>query len=75
MPKGKAIGFKPLIEEWNYYYLDDGNILGVKVVISKIIKTEQYDPTGLPIYVFQATNVVKLLTPQEYKETVKESRV
>jgi len=71
IPKGKAIGFKPLIEEWSYYSLDDGNILGVKVVVSKVIKTEQFDATGLPVYVFHSTNVVQVLTQDEYKATVK----
>jgi len=71
MPKGKAIGFKPLIEEWSYYSLDDGNILGVKVVVSKVMKTEQFDATGLPVYVFHSTNVVQVLTQDEYKAMVK----
>ena len=71
IPKGKAIGFKPLIEEWSYYSLDDGNILGVKVVVSKVMKTEQFDATGLPVYVFHSTNVVQVLTQDEYKAMVK----
>ena len=71
IPKGKAIGFKPLIEEWSYYSLDDGNILGVKVVVSKVMKTDQFDATGLPVYVFHSTNVVQVLTQDEYKAMVK----
>ncbi|MEM3383248.1 MAG: hypothetical protein QXL52_00750 [Nitrososphaerales archaeon] len=71
IPKGKAIGFKPLIEEWSYYSLDDGNILGVKAVVSKVIKTEQFDATGLPVYVFHSTNVVQVLTQDEYKAIIK----
>lgn len=70
-PVGKALGFKPLFEQWSYYSLDDGHVLGVKVVVSKVIKTGQVDPTGLPIYVFQSTNVVQVLTQEEYKSTVK----
>jgi len=71
IPKGKAIGFKPLIEEWSYYSLDDGNILGVRVIVSKVMRTDQLDATGLPIYVFQSTNVVQVLTQDEYKDIVK----
>lgn len=74
LPTGKAIGFKPLNEEWSYYSLDDGNVLGVRVVISKVIKTGQSDPTGLPIYVFQSANVVQVLTEGEYRSTVKLQR-
>lgn len=72
--KGKAIGFKPLIEEWSYYSLDDGNILGVKVVVSKVIKTEQFDVTGLPVYIFHSTNVVQVLTQDEYKAMIKSQK-
>jgi hypothetical protein len=71
IPSGKAIGYKPLIEEWNYYSLDDGYIVGVKTVVTKVIKTTQTDPTGLPIYVFQSTNVVQVLTQDEYRAIVK----
>lgn len=74
LPTGKALGFKPLNEEWSYYSLDDGNILGVKVIVSKVIKTGQSDPTGLPVYVFQSTNVVQVLTQEEYRSTVKLQR-
>ncbi|NWG08795.1 MAG: hypothetical protein HXX80_00520 [Nitrososphaerales archaeon] len=71
IPKGKAIGFKPLMEEWSHYSLDDGNILGVRIIVSKVMKTDQLDATGLPIYVFQSTNVVQVLTQDEYRDIVR----
>ena len=74
IPKGKAIGFKPLIEEWSHYSLEDGNILGVKVVVSKVIKTEQFDVTGLLVYIFHSTNVVQVLTQDEYKAMIKSQK-
>jgi hypothetical protein len=67
MPPSKAVGFKPLAEEWNYYSIDDGYILGVKLVLTKVLKTTQTDPSGSPIYVIQHQPAVQVLTQEEYK--------
>jgi hypothetical protein len=68
MPPSKAVGFKPLAEEWNYYSIDDGYILGVKLVLTKVMKTNQTDPAGLPVYVIQTHQpAVLVLTQEEYK--------
>lgn len=67
MPPGKVVGFKPLSEEWNYYSVDDGYILGVKLVLTKVMKTNQTDPAGTPIYVIQSNPVVQVLTQEDYR--------
>lgn len=67
MPPGRAIGFKPLAEEWNYYSLDDGYVLGIKMVLAKVLKTDQKDPAGVPLYIVQNTPVIQVLTPDEYR--------
>ena len=67
MPPSKAVGFKPLAEEWNYYSIDDGYILGVKLVLTKVLKTNQIDPSGAPIYMIQNQPAVQVLTQEEYK--------
>ena len=72
--RGKIVGFKPLLEQWNYYALDDGTVLGVKVVVSKITKALGPEgeplttPTGEAVYSYNTTNVSQVLTPEEYKE-------
>ncbi len=71
LPKGKSVGFKPLLEDWTYYSLDDGLIVGIKLVATKILKTEQIDPEGNPIYVVFSSNVLKVMKPDEYKSIVK----
>ncbi len=71
LPKGKSVSFKPLLEDWNYYSLDDGYIVGIKLVATKILKTEQIDPEGNPIYVVFSSNVLKVMKPDEYKALMK----
>ncbi len=75
IPSGKAIGFKPLAEEWNYYSIDDGYVLGVKIVVTKVIKTGQNDPAGLPVYVVQHQPAIQVLTPDEYKSITQRSNI
>jgi hypothetical protein len=67
MPPSKAVGFKPLAEEWNYYSIDDGFVLGVRVVLTKLLKTNQSDPSGLPVYVTQHQLALQVLTQEEYR--------
>lgn len=75
MPPSKAVGFKPLAEEWNYYSIDDGYILGVKLVLTKVLKTSQTDPAGVPIYVIQHQPAVQVLTQDEYKNITSRGQI
>ncbi|MDA4130758.1 MAG: hypothetical protein OK457_08315 [Thaumarchaeota archaeon] len=68
LPPSKAVGFKPLAEEWNYYSIDDGYILGIKLVLTKVMKTNQIDPSnGAPVYIIQQTPAMQVLTQEEYR--------
>ncbi len=67
MPSGKAIGYKPLSEEWNYYSIDDGYVLGLKMVLTKVLKTGQIDPAGNPVYIIQQQPAMQVLTQEEYR--------
>jgi len=68
MPPSKAVGFKPLAEEWNYYSIDDGYVLGVRLVLTKVLKTNQIDPSnGAPVYMIQQQPAVQVLTQEEYR--------
>ncbi|MCL4518793.1 MAG: hypothetical protein M1587_06310 [Thaumarchaeota archaeon] len=75
MPRGKAVGFKPLAEEWNYYSIDDGYVLGVKVVLTKVLKTGQTDPSGAPVYVIQHQPAIQVLTREEYNSMTSRSTI
>ncbi len=66
-PNSKAIGFKPLSEDWNYYSIDDGYVVGVKLVMVKIMKSTQTDQAGLPVYAAQHQIVIQVLTQEDYR--------
>jgi hypothetical protein len=55
-------------EYWNQYLLDDGTILKMKLVATKVLRLEnRYDNEGSPIYLVQSTNVLSVNAPGNLK--------
>ena len=61
------IDFKTQKEVWNEYTLEDGSVLKFKTIVSSIIRTEDYDPTGDPIYLIRSTNISRVKVPEDMK--------
>jgi hypothetical protein len=70
----KLVGFEPIEESWNYYGLEDGRVLAVKLVVTKVFKmldpsgAEMKDFEGNPVYFVLSQNVVRVFSPEEWKE-------
>ena len=81
LPDGRKIeatdvDFKTEKEDWSEYTLVDGSVLKFKTIVSSIIRTEDYSPTGDPIYIIRSTNVSRVKVPEEMKLTsTKKERV
>ena len=58
--------FKTSREDWNEYQVEDGFTVRIKLVVSSILKTQERDPQGNPVYIVQSTNIVKVLPPETY---------
>lgn len=74
LPDGRKVeatnvDFKTEKEVWNEYTLEDGSILKLKTIVSTIIRTEDYDPTGNPVYLIRSTNISRVKVPEEMKLT------
>ena len=55
-------------ERWNEYLLEDGTVLKMKLVLTKIFRIDnEYDKEGNPAYVMQSTNVTSVNSPKELK--------
>lgn len=75
MPRQRYTPHKTLQEGWTYISVpDDDTVIAVRVAVTKVMKLlDDKDEairdqnTGLPSYFFQSTNVVKVLTNEEYK--------
>ena len=56
-------------ENWNQYLLEDGSILKLKSIATKIIRLKnQYDQIGNPIYMIQSNNVIDVDCPEGLKK-------
>jgi len=62
-PFGNPVNYEAVKEEWNEYLLDDGTRLRVKLVVTKILRTNQIDHEGNPVYVITSQNVVGVFRP------------
>ncbi len=57
--EGKPVDFLTRKEDFNEYQLEDGRVLRIKMVVTRIIKLEgETAPDGSPVYLIQSQNVV-----------------
>lgn len=58
-------------EYWNQYLLDDGSILKMKLVATKVLRIEdRYDNEANPVYLVQSTNVLTVNAPANLKKKI-----
>lgn len=65
---GEEIEFEPEREGWNTYILQDGTKLRMKSVVASIVRLDEYLPTGDPMYLVNASNVVATDVPDQLKK-------
>ena len=64
---GTLVDFETLREEYNSYKLSDGSIIRMKTVVTNIIRTEEFTPSGEPVYIVNSQNVLVADVPDELK--------
>lgn len=56
-------------ERWNEYFLEDGTVLKIKLVLAKVLRIEnEYDREGNPVYLTQSTNVTSVNAPKSLRK-------
>jgi hypothetical protein len=65
---GILVDFETMREEYNSYKLSDGSTVRMKTVVTNIIRTDEFAPTGEPIYIVNSQNVVVADVPDELKK-------
>ncbi|TMI45371.1 hypothetical protein E6H22_08405 [Candidatus Bathyarchaeota archaeon] len=63
LTRANAIEFSVRDEPWVKYKLEDGTLLFGRLVIPKIFKAEEYDPSGQPIYAWSSQNMFTTICP------------
>jgi hypothetical protein len=59
---------RPCRKEYNSYRLSDGAVIRMKTVVTNIIRTEEFTPTGEPVYIVNSQNVLVADVPDEMKK-------
>lgn len=58
-------------EYWNQYLLEDGTVIKMKLVATKVVRlVNQYDQAGNPVYFINSTNVVSIECPENLKKKI-----
>lgn len=56
-------------EYWNQYLLDDGTVVKMKLVATKVLRVDnKYDLEGNPLYIIQSTNITSVNAPDDLKK-------
>src|SRR5881398_2697529 len=69
LTKANAIEFSVRDEPWVKYKLEDGTLLFGRLVIPKIFKAEEYDPSGQPIYAWSSQNMFTTISSRPLRGT------
>ena len=65
---GQDIPFEAERESWSTYILEDGTTLKLKAIAANIIRLDEYLPSGDPMYVVNASNIVATDVPENLKK-------
>lgn len=66
---GTDMPFRTGSEDFNEYLLDDGTVLKIKLVVTRVVRIDDlYDDQGDPVYVAQSTNVIVASVPDKLKK-------
>src|SRR5205809_7032100 len=69
LTKANAIEFSVRDEPWVKYKLEDGTLLFGRLVIPKIFKADEYDPSGQPIYAWSSQNLFTTICHRPLRDT------
>ena len=69
MGKAEGIEFLAKSEPWVKYKLEDKTVLFARLLITKVYRTDQYDPNGQPVYAWSSQNFFTTVAPKENKGT------
>ena len=67
--QGTLVDFETIREEYNTYKLSDGATVRMKTVVTSIIRTQEFNPDGEPVYIVNSQNVLVADVPDELKRT------
>jgi hypothetical protein len=68
--QGEGVEFETEREAFNSYLLQDGTTLKLKSVVIEIVRLDQFNRAGDPVYVIRSQNIVAAVVPENLKKKV-----
>jgi hypothetical protein len=65
---GQQVDVESSNESWNTYKLEDGAVLKIKSVLLDVVRLDEYDKEGNPVYQFTAHQIIGVTPPDELKK-------
>jgi hypothetical protein len=65
---GQQVDVETSTETWSTYKLEDGTVLKMKVVLLEVVRLDEHDATGNPVYQFAAHQIIGVTAPDDLKK-------
>ena len=63
------VKFTVLEEHWNKYQCHDGSTIDIKLVVSRVLRTDEINPiTSEPVYVVVSTNILNTIASADEED-------
>jgi len=66
----KDVDYETVRESWNFYQLDNGMVLKVKLSPSVVSKTSKFEQGGMPIYLVESSLEMKIEFPDDIQKAL-----
>lgn len=66
--QGQSVDFTAKSENWQQYELEDGSQLKMKIVLLDVVRLDEYNENGDPVYQFSAQQLIGIQVPDEFKK-------
>ena len=71
MPAGpKFIEYRADQEPWAQYTLENGVVIRIRIMLVKVIDSDQFNPDGSPRYLTQFQQVMDVTWPEDMKREI-----
>ena len=67
MTEGVVVDVQSIKENWNEYQLEDGTRLRMRLVVHQVLRLQEINDRGEPIYVIKSQNILDADVPPELK--------
>ena len=72
--KPRLLDYVAVSEPWCSYELADGTICKVRIMVTKIIETGEFDNNGYPLYKLQFSQVIDMTWPDAIEQEAAKRR-